>query len=97
MPRLTQNAEKYAVADFQQEIRRRQGHHNVMSVRSLAALAGIPHTTLNPKLHDPDKLLVSDIRKLVKTIHPDIGILLSLLGYSKQEIKKFKEKANEEQ
>lgn len=91
MPRIAQNADKYAVADFQQEIRRRQGHHNVMSVRSLADLAGIPHTTLNPKLHDPNKLLVSDIRKLVKAIQPDIGILLVLLGYSKQEIKKFKE------
>lgn len=91
MPRIAQNADKYAVADFQQEIRRRQGHHNVMSVRSLSVLAGIPHTTLNPKLHDPNKLLVSDIRKLVKAIQPDIGILLVLLGYSKQDIKKFKE------
>ena len=94
MPRIAQNAEKYAAADFQQEIRRRQGHHNVMSVRSLSALVGIPHTTLHPKLHDPDKLLVSDIRKLVRAIHPDIGILLVLLGYSNQEIKKFKEDKN---
>lgn len=91
MPRIAQNADKYAVADFQQEIRRQQGAYNVMSVRSLATLVGIPHTTLNPKLQNPDKLLVSDIRKLVKAIQPDIGILLILLGYSKQEIKKFKE------
>lgn len=95
MPRIIQNAEKYAVADFQQEIRRRQGHHNVMSVRSLADFVGIPHTTLNPKLHEPDRLLVSEVRKLVKAIHPDIGILLVLLGYSKQEIKKFKEDKHE--
>lgn len=91
MPRINQNAEKYAVADFQQEIRKQQGTYNVMSVRSLADLAGIPHTTLNPKLHDPNKLLVSDIRKLVKAIQPDIGIMLTLLGYSNQAIKKFKE------
>lgn len=91
MPRIHQNAEKYAVADFQQEIRKQQGAHNVMSVRSLATLAGIPHTTLSPKLKEPDKLLVSDIRKLVRAIQPDIGILLALMGYSKQDIKKYKE------
>ena len=91
MPRIHQNAEKYAVADFQQEIRKQQGAYNVMSVRSLADLAGIPHSTLYPKLSDPNKLLVSDVRKLVKAIQPDIGILLGLMGYSKQDIKKFKE------
>ena len=62
-----------------------------MSVRSLADLAGIPHSTLYHKLSDPNKLLVSDVRKLVKAIQPDIGILLGLMGYSKQDIKKFKE------
>lgn len=43
MPRIAQNAEKYAVADFQKEIRKQQGAYNVMSVRSLAAFVGIPH------------------------------------------------------
>ena len=94
MPRIYQKADQYVVADFQQEIRRRQGHHNLMSVRSLAEEVGIPQSTLNPKIHDPDRFLLVELRKLIKTIHPDIGIVLTLLGYSKQEIKKFKEVNN---
>lgn len=91
MPRIKQNAEKYAAADFLKEVRRQQGEYNVMSVRALAELVGIPNSTLHPKLQDPDKLLVADIRKLVKAIRPDIGIVLELLGYSSKDIKNFKE------
>ena len=91
MPRIYQNADKYAVADFQQEIRKQQGRYNLMSARSLAGAVGIPHTTLTPKLHEPSKLTVADLQKLVPAIHPDPVILLGLLGYSRQEIKRFKE------
>lgn len=91
MPRISQYAEKYAVEDFQRELRRQQGHYDLMSVRSLAEKAGIPPSTLNPKIHDPDKLLVAELRKLIRTVHPDIGAVLPLLGYSNQEIKNFKE------
>lgn len=93
MPRIYQNADKYAVADFQQEVRRQQGHYDLMSVRALAGAMGVPHTTLNPKLKEPKRLTVEELQKLVPVIHPDIGILLTLLGYSKQEIKRFKEAA----
>lgn len=97
MPRVHINAEKYAVADFQKEIRRQQGHYDLMSVRALAGAIGLPHTTLNPKLKEPHKLTVDDLRKIVPVIHPNIGVLLTLLGYSRQEIKKFKEETNNEQ
>ena len=96
MPRIHQNAQKYAVADFQKDVRRQQGVYNLMSVRSLAGAAGIPHTTLNPKLKEPGRLTVEDIQKLVAVIHPNIEILLTLLGYSRQEIKRFKEASNNE-
>ncbi len=89
MPRIRQKMEEYAVADFQQEIRRQQGHHDLMSVRALARAMGVPHTTLNSKLKEPHKLTVEEIQKLVPVLHPDIGILLTLLGYSKQEVKKY--------
>lgn len=92
MPRIHQNAEKYAVSDFQTEIRKKQGEHDLMSVRALADKAGIPQSTLNPKIRDPDKLLVSELRKLIRTIHPDIRVVLVLLGYSTQEIKRFSER-----
>ena len=94
MPRIYQNAQKYAVADFQQEIRRQQGHYDLMSVRALAGAMGIPPTTLNPKLKEPHRLTVEEVQKLVTAIQPDIGVMLTLLGYSNQVIKKFKEDKN---
>lgn len=94
MPRIRQNAARYAEVDFLQEIRRRQGHYNLMSVRALAGAAGIPHSTLNPKLHDLKKLTIEDLQKLIPTIHPEPEFLLALVGYSKQEIKKYKEEYN---
>ena len=96
MPRIHQYAEKYAIADFQQDIRRQQGHYDLMSVRALAGAVGIPHTTLNPKLKDPKKLTVEDLQKIIPVIHPDIETLLVLLGCSRQEINKFRRQCNEE-
>lgn len=90
MPRIAQYAEKYAKEDFQREVRVKQGYHDLMSLRALGDASGIPHSTLWAKLKDPDKLEVSDLRKLVKTICPDPLILLALVGYSKQDLKRVK-------
>lgn len=91
MPRIRQNEVQYAVEDFRKEVRSKQGYYGFVSVRSLAAEMDMPHATLNPKVNDPLKLGVPDLRKLIRTLHLDIGIVLSLLGYSRQEIRKFKE------
>ena len=91
MPRIHQNAERYASEDFRREIRARQGFHDLMSVRALARATGIPHSTLNPWLHEPERITVEAFQKLVPVIHPDPGVVLTLLGYTRQEIKKFKE------
>lgn len=95
MPRIRQYDEKYAKADFQTEIRRQQGHYNLMSCRSLSHAVGIPHSTLNPKLNDPTKLTVEDFQKLVPVLHPDPAPVLALLGFSKKEIQNFKEAPKE--
>lgn len=94
MPRIYQYEDRYVIEDFQKEIRRKQGEYNLMSVRSLADQIGIPQSTLNPKIHQPGKLLISELRKLIQTLHPEIEVVLMLLGYSKKEIKKFKEANN---
>lgn len=91
MPRIRQNEEAYAQSDFQTEIRRQQGYHNLMSGRSLSQAVGIPNSTLNPKMSNPFRLTVEDFRKIIPVLHPDPAVVLALLGYSKKEIKKFKE------
>lgn len=62
-----------------------------MSYRSLARAVGIPHSTLTPKMANPFKLSVEELRKIVPVLCPNPAVLLALLGYSKQQIKKFKE------
>ena len=91
MPRLRQNAERYAREDFQTEIRKKQGEHDLMSVRALARALGIPATTLGPKLEEPDKLKVEDLRKLVAVLALDPLAVLALLGYDNKTIRQVAE------
>lgn len=91
MPRILQNATQYAEKDFLQDLRSKQGYYGLRSDRALAQAAGIPSTTLHPKMQNPKKFSVADLQKIIPVVHPDIGTLLILLGYSKQAIKKFKE------
>lgn len=93
MPKLRQYADKYAREEFQAEIRRKQGEHDLMSVRALSREVGIPPTTLGPKLKDPDKLEVADLRKIVTAITPDPAAILGLLGYDSKAIRKFMQQA----
>ena len=88
MPRVPQYIQKYAEEDFRREVRIRQGYYELMSVRLLSEAVGIPRSTLGPKLKEPDKLEVADLRKLVKTLQPDPMVLLALLGYDKVMLKK---------
>ncbi len=95
MPRIMQNAETYAVTDFQREIRICQGKHDLMTIRSLAEAMGMPVSTLHAKYRNPRGLTAADFRKLVNVLHPDPGATLALLGYTAKEIKKFREDNHE--
>lgn len=97
MPRINQNKDLYAAEDFRKEIRSRQGYYNLMSQQALADAAGIPRPTLRKRMIEPGGMLIDEFRKLITTLHPDISVVLALLGYSKQEIKKFKEVKQNEQ
>ena len=91
MPRLKQNAERYARENFQAEIRRKQGERDLMSVRALSREVGIPATTLGPKLEEPDKLKVEDLKKLVAVLTPDPMAVLALLGYDSKTLRRVAE------
>lgn len=90
MPRIRQNAQRYASEDFLREIRQKQGFHNLMSQRALSGACGIPRSTLSARLASPETLTVEDLRKLVGTIAPDPLIVLALLGYDRQALKKVR-------
>ena len=90
MPRIAQNAERYAEEDFRREVRCKQGYYDLMSMTDLANETGIPRTTLSKRLSTPAGMSVAEIRKIVAALHPDPAIILALLGYKVKEINRFK-------
>lgn len=93
MPRLRVYAEKYAYEDFKQEIfQRLTARYSAVSVRALARETGISQSALNVKIrHSHDNLDIGELRKIIPLLSPDPGIILTLLGYTPQQIKRFKE------
>ena len=90
MPRIRQNAERYADEDFRREVKCRQGYYDLMSMQALADATGIPRTTLTKRMSAPESMTVAEIRKIVASIHPDPSIILALFGYKVKEINRFK-------
>lgn len=89
MPRIKQYEEKYAENDFRTEMRVRQGYYDLMSQHALAEAVGIPRPTLRKRLLDPGSMSVEELRKLVRAVKPDAGVVLKLLGYTSKDIKKL--------
>lgn len=89
MPRIRQNAEKYAAEDFREEMRIRQGHHDLMSKTALAEAADLPRTTVTKRLANPETMTFEEFRKLNEAVHPDPMAVLPLLGYTIKDIKKL--------
>ena len=93
MPRIRQYAERYAEEDFRKELFRRMAdRYEQISVRALARETGISHSALNIKIReDNTNLDIGELRKIIPLLNPDPGIILKLLGYTPQQIKRFKE------
>ena len=92
MPRIKQLYPKYANEDFIKELRRKMVDYNYTSFKHVAEAMQVAPRTLYRRVEKPDMFSVSDFRKLIPLLHPDPGIVLTLLGYSKQDIKRFKER-----
>lgn len=93
MPRIKQCEDRYAVEDFRKEVRTRQGERDLMSKSALAEEADLPRTTLTKRLSDPMGMTFGEFKKLNKTIHPDPGVVLVLLGYTGKEINAFRKQS----
>lgn len=92
MPRIRQFATQYANEDFIKELRKKMIDYNYGSVKELAQTMPVDPRTMYRRVENPEKFTVSDFRKIIPLLHPDLGIVLTLLGYTKQDIKRFKEK-----
>lgn len=92
MPRIRQLTQHYANEDFVKELRKKMIDYNYRSVKEIALIIQMAPRTLYRKVQSPDSFCVSDFRKIIPILQPDPGITLSLLGYNKQDIKRFKER-----
>ena len=92
MPRIRQLAQHYASEDFIKEIRKKTVDYNYVSVADVAKTANVTPRTLYRKIDMPETFRIRDLQLIIPILHPDPGIVLSLLGYTKQEIKRFKER-----
>ncbi len=93
MPRIRGKEKVYAAEDFRKEVRTKQGVYDLMSKSALAEAVGLPRTTMTKRLADPMTMTFDEFCRINETIHPDIGAVLALLGYTSKEIRKFKESA----
>ena len=93
MPRIKQCEDRYAVEDFRKEVRTRQGERDLMSKSALAEELDMPRSTLSKRLSDPMGMTFGEFKKLNKTIHPDPGVVLVLLGYTGKEINAFRKQS----
>lgn len=93
MPRIKQYEEKYALEDFKTEIRIQRARFDMKQYELASAMETAP-STLSERLSDPGSFTVRELRGLVKTLSPDIAIMLQLLGYDSKSIKKFREAAH---
>lgn len=59
----------------------------------LACHAGICEVSARNYFSDPGRIQARTLRRIVKTISPDIGVLLRFLGYTPQNIARFRKGA----
>ena len=99
MPRLRVNSAIYAENDFRKEMYRRMtDRYDTVSIRALARESGISHSSLNNHLrHNIVNLDVGVLQKIVPLLKPDPTVVLKLLGYTGEDIRKFKNKKEETQ
>lgn len=91
MPRIRQNAQKYAENDFRKALHHSMVDAGLDSRKDVADAAGIPHSTLCKRINQPDTMTVREMRMLFPVVRPPAAVLLALLGYPAKEIKNMEE------
>lgn len=90
MPRIRQNADKYALADLSGELRcqmSRKGYTQDDLAKSLHISQG----TVSKYIKNPGVIPMNVFRGMVALLQPDVGICLAYLKFGKQAIKEAAE------
>lgn len=89
MPRIRQNAEQYAMKDFQAEVNAQCGRYGYKSQQSLGNALGVCQATARSYLMNPEIIQFGTLRAMVKLLKLDPVVVLKALGYSSKEIQKI--------
>lgn len=97
MPRLKIYNAVYDESDFRKEMFTKMAlRYDEVSVRKLAEEAGVSQSTLNQKLrHCAKNLDVHELRLIIPILRPDPAVVLRLIGYTSQDITRFKKQTKE--
>ncbi len=89
MPRIRQKADDYAIKDYMGEIKAQSARLGYDTHESLGRAVGLSRPTISKYLKDP-LLYLGTLRNLVQTLKLDPIIVLKVIGYSNNDIKKLK-------
>ena len=92
MPRIKQYSDVYNENDFRRELYvQLTNRYEKVSIRALAAETGICQSVLNTNLrHNNKNLTVGVLQKVIPLLKPNPAVVLKLLGYTGDDIRKFK-------
>lgn len=89
MPRIKQLEAQYAVKDFWIELDGQSGRHGLRSNAALGSAIGVTGQSVGKYRKNPCPMKLETLQKLVKLLHPDIGVVLRLIGYTDKEIRAY--------
>lgn len=89
MPRIKQLEAQYVVKDFWVELDGQSGRQGLRSNAALGNEIGITAHSVGNYRKNPSPMRLETMQKLVKLLHPDIGVVLRLIGYTEKEIRAF--------
>lgn len=86
MPRIRQNAQRYADTDFWREIQSRKALTGIKTDKELAGSIGLSASSFCKRKQSTEDLTVATLRQMVRVLTPNPVVVLKLLGYSTKDI-----------
>lgn len=86
MPRIRQNAQRYADEDFWREIQSRKALAGIKTDKDLAESIGISPSGLSKRKQNVGGMTITDLQRFVKALKPSPVVVLKMLGYSAKDI-----------
>lgn len=89
MAKTQKTAEQEAIDALRGELNAQRWRYGYTSFRSLGDALGIAMDTANNYIKRPETIRIGTLRDMVRLLKPDPMIILSAVGYTTRDIKKF--------